>query len=91
MGELNQALGEERYKPVRDIILSMVTCGLYGLYISWTMSEAIVEVEKSKGVAPKFEPVLLFITALFGLFPVLAQLSLNNAWEAGGGGGTPGV
>ena len=84
MQELNAGLGEDRFSPVRDLILMMVTCGIWALYISWKMAESIVELEKLRGVDPKFEPVIIFITAFFGLYPLLAQLSLNNAWEATG-------
>jgi hypothetical protein len=51
----------------------------------WRMSESIVEIEKSRGAQPKFDAPILFVVSLF-LFGVLMQLSLNNAWESGGGG-----
>lgn len=41
-GELNDALGEERFKPVTDIVLSIVTCGLWFLWLEWRLANAVL-------------------------------------------------
>jgi len=87
--EVNGGLGREEFNLVKEILLSIVTCGLWGLYFQWRMAEAIVEVQKTWGVEPKYDAPIMFIL-LFVFGPAttfMMQDSLNNAWENGTPGG----
>ena len=94
--DVNKGLGREEFNALKEIGLSIVTCGVWGIWFQWRLSEAVVEVQKSWGVQPKMDAPILFATNfVMGLGPYFIQDSLNNAWEngtpggAGGGYGAP--
>ncbi|MGM0556342.1 MAG: DUF4234 domain-containing protein [Myxococcota bacterium] len=101
--DINGALGEERFNPFKELVLSVVTCGAWGLWLQWRLSETAVELQRSRGIQPKLEPWMLFLTGLVGLFPFFMQAMLNETWQqagtsvagagaatsGGGGGGAP--
>lgn len=83
VAEINTALGEERFNFMKEIGLSIVTCGLWAYYFLWRLAEATVEVQQKAGVEPAMDAPILFVTNLFGLGPFFFQTGLNNAWENG--------
>ncbi len=91
VGEINAALGEERFNLVKEIGLSIVTCGIWGYYFLWRLSEAVVDVQVAANVEPVMDAFILFVTGLFGIAPFFIQQSLNNAWEHGASSATPHV
>ena len=87
VGEVNNALGEERFNLLKEILLSVVTCGVWGYWFMWRFSEAVVEVQERFSVQPAMDAPILFVTGLLGFGPFFIQTGLNNAWENGGAGG----
>jgi len=90
--EVNKGLGREQFNFVKEIALSVVTCGLYAFYFYWQLSNAVVELQQKWGVQPAHDAPIIFI--LFLVFPpaapFLMQTGLNNAWENGTPGGAGG-
>lgn len=91
VGEVNAALGEERFNMLKEVGLSIVTCGMWGYYFMWRFSEAVVDVQVAANVEPVMDAPILFVTGLFGLSPFFIQQSLNHAWEDGSATATPHV
>jgi hypothetical protein len=81
--ELNAAFDEERYNVPKELVLSVVTCGLWGLYLQWRLAEDTVALQKSRGLSPKLEAWMLFATGFVGLFPFFLQAMLNETWQQG--------
>lgn len=88
--EVNQGLGREEFNFGKEFVLSIVTCGAWGIWFMWRMSEALVELQKAWGVEPEMDPPILFIMNFVYLGPFFMQKSLNNAWENGTPGGAGG-
>ncbi len=85
-GEVNAALGEERFNMMKEIGLGIITCGAWMMWFLWRFCQAVVEVQQKAGVEPAMDAPILFVTNLFYLGPFFIQTGLNNAWENGGGG-----
>lgn len=89
--DVNKGLGREEFNGGKEIGLTLVTCGLWGYYFFWRLSEATAEVQQAWGVQPTMDPPIYFVTFLFGLGPFFIQTGLNNAWENGTPGGAGGM
>lgn len=85
--DVNKGLGREEFNAVKEIALTIVTCGMWGLWFQWRLAEKVVELQKAWGVEPEMEAVMLFIMNFVYLGPFFLQKSLNNAWENGTPGG----
>ncbi len=90
MEELNAGLGREEFAGVKEIVFTVLSCGLWGIWMQWRMCEATVELQKSWGVEPEMDQPILFVTFLVYVGPFFLQKSLNNAWENGTPGGQGG-
>ncbi|MGM0555915.1 MAG: hypothetical protein ACQEVA_06035 [Myxococcota bacterium] len=86
--DVNKGLGREEFNPELEIILSVMTCGLWSLYFQWRLCEATVELQRAWGVEPKVDSTVLYIMVLGGVGPYFFQQSLNHAWEHGTPGGS---
>ena len=63
------------------VLLTIVTCGLYGLYWAFKQGEKIDAAKSSRGVASGNSGILYLILSIFGLAIVawaLMQNELNN-------------
>ena len=89
--DLNRGLSRNEFSVVEELLFTIVTCGVWGLWFAWRMSQATAELQKAWGVAPAMTPPMLFVTFLLGLGPVFVQVGLNNAWENGSPGGATGA
>lgn len=88
--DVNKGLGREEFNAAKELGLSIVTCGLWGYYFIWRLSEATVEIQRSWGVEPAMDAPIIFVTFLFGIGVFFVQTGLNNAWENGTPGGAAG-
>ena len=88
--DVNKGLGREEFNAVKEIGLSIVTCGMWALWFQWRMANAVVEVQKAWGVEPEMEATILFVLNFVYVGPLFIQKSLNNAWENGTPGGAGG-
>lgn len=86
--EVNKGLGEERFNFIKEIALSILTCGIWGIWFQWRFAEAVCELQSKWGVKPEMDAPIMFILALFGLGPLFFQMGLNKAWEQGSAGGS---
>lgn len=83
MGDLNKGLGEERFVFMKELGLTIITCGLWGYWLWWRVANSTVEVQEKWGVQPVMDPIILIVTMIIGVGPFFLQQSLNNAWENG--------
>ncbi len=81
--EINQASGVMQFNMVKELLLTMVTCGMWGIWFQWRFAEAVVNLQKSWGVKPQMEAPVLFIMAFVSLMPFFVQQGLNDAWQHG--------
>ena len=85
--DVNKGLGREEFNFLKEIGLTFITCGLWGLWFQWRFCEACVELQKAWGVEPVMDAPILLVLNLVGIGPIFIQQSLNNAWENGTPGG----
>lgn len=90
VGDINKGLGREEFNFVKEILLSIVTCGLWGIWFQWRLCHAVAEVQQAWGVEPEMDGPILFVLNFVGIGPLFIQKSLNNAWENGTPGGAGG-
>ncbi len=88
--DINKGLGREEFNAMKEIGLTIVTCGMWGLWFQWRLCNAVVELQKAWGVEPEMEPTILFVLNFVYVGPLFMQKSLNNAWENGTPGGAGG-
>lgn len=81
--EINQASGFEQFNMVKELLLTFVTCGLWGLWFQWRFAEAVVNVQRNWGVKPQMEAPILFLMAFVSLMPFFVQQGLNDVWQHG--------
>ena len=88
--DVNKGLGREEYNAMKEIGLSIITCGAWGMWFMWRFCNSVVEVQQKWGVQPAMDAPILFVLAIFGIGPFFIQTGLNNAWENGTPGGAAG-
>lgn len=81
--EINQASGVLQFNMMKEILLSIVTCGFWAFWFYWRYAEAVVQLQKDWGVKPQMEAPILFLMAFFSIMPFFVQQSLNAVWEHG--------
>jgi len=72
-GEINTFLGYERLSVIKLMLLSSVTCGIYGLYFSFVECRKILAEVQAKAGQPEDTPFLCG--------PMQIQGTLNKVWE----------
>ncbi|QDG49876.1 hypothetical protein FIV42_03705 [Persicimonas caeni] len=85
--DINRGLGLEEFDGRRELLLTVLTCGVWGLWYWWRLCEALVQVQRAWGVPPVMRSPVMFYTLFVGMGPSAAQWALNNAWENGTPGG----
>jgi hypothetical protein len=71
--EVNAFLGENRLSAIKVMLLTAVTCGLYGLYFQFVEAKNVLrEVQKKAGQREKVP---------FVVGPMQFQGTLNKVWE----------
>lgn len=81
--EINQASGVQQFNMVKEILLTIVTCGLWGLWFQWRFAEAVVKLQRDWGVKPAMDAPILFLMAFISLMPFFVQQGLNDTWQHG--------
>lgn len=83
--ELREATGDESLNPVTDLLLSLVTCGLWSIYTDYRNAQITYELLSRCGVQRENKAILVLILDLVGLYvisPYLIQEELNAASRA---------
>lgn len=69
---------KQRSIPV-SIILSIVTCGIYGIYWAYKMGEKVDAAKQQRGIPSSNSGILYLILQLFGLAVIGMALMQNEA------------
>jgi len=79
MKALNYLLGEEKFKFLVWLLLTLITCGLYHIYYEYVMGQSIVETQKRKDRFTSNElPVVCLVLSIFGLSIVADAIQQNE-------------
>jgi uncharacterized protein DUF4234 len=83
--EIKQELGREDLNPTLDVLLCVVTFGLWGVYLAYRMPRDIADVQRRRGASVSDLSIVSLILAVTGFWFVsvaLCQHELNLAWRA---------
>ena len=96
--EVNRYTGRQEQSPIADVLLTILTCGLWDLYWDYKIGKRMAEMTAVAGLPVTDNAVLYLILDLVGvgiINVVMQQETLNRIWSAvppyhrGGGGGYP--
>ncbi|MBI2900002.1 MAG: DUF4234 domain-containing protein [Planctomycetes bacterium] len=82
-GDINRHSGRERVNPVLDLVLVLVTCGLWWLAVCYRYARAVYEMEVEEGCPTQDQSgICLLVGFLLGVFALLiVQDQLNKHWR----------
>ncbi|MBI2895509.1 MAG: DUF4234 domain-containing protein [Deltaproteobacteria bacterium] len=83
--ELEQHLGRDDVNPGLDVLFTVLTVGLWGIYLMYRYPQLLIEAQRKAGLAPHDVSVVSVILAALGLpyvSMVLIQIELNKVWSA---------
>jgi hypothetical protein len=89
-GEINRHSGEEKLNPAMDLLLAIVTCGLWTIYMCYKYPRALYEMEVAEGQQATDNSVICLVLGLVGLGFVpflILQHEMNEHWKKHMGGG----
>ena len=87
VSEIKAETRREDLNPTLDVLLTIVTFGLWGVYLAYRLPQDIVQVQRRRGAAVSDVSVVSLILAITGFWFVsiaLCQHELNAAWRANG-------
>ena len=95
--ELKNATGREDINPTTDLLLSLLCCGFWGIYVQFRNAQVVHEVFQARGVHHEdkstFILLMHLLTAVNGLTSFIAMMmlqdELNKLADLLGGGGGP--
>ena len=73
--------------PILDFLIAVVTCGIYGIFVDYRISKAIVELQQDAALPINDTAVLVVLLDIFGLSVITSaihQNELNKLWSSGG-------
>lgn len=82
--EIKAALNREDIKPEMELVLNILTCSLYSIWLSYKYPKLMLEMEKRVKVPPKDISTVSLILTLVSFGPIAAyliQTDLNRIWE----------
>ena len=88
--EINRHIGKEELRPGVDLALTLVTCGLWGIYTMYKYPTLLRELTEEEGGTPVdvvLPCVLLMagtfcvLPALYFVAPLILQDELNKHWR----------
>ena len=83
--ELKNELGREDLNPTLDVLLTIVTFGLWGIYLAYRLPGDIAKVQRRRGATASDLSLVSLVLAITGFWFVslaLCQHELNLAWRA---------
>lgn len=83
--EIKAALNREDINPKMELILNIVTCSLFSIWLSYKYPKLMLEMEQRVKVPPKDISVLSTVLTLISFGPIAAyliQTDLNRIWES---------
>jgi hypothetical protein len=88
-GDINRHSGQQKLNPGLDVVLCLVTCGIWFWVVAYKYSKAIYEMEVEEGVpGANDQSAMCLILAIFvGIaVPLILQGELNKHWQLHRGG-----
>lgn len=82
--EVKAALNREDINPTMELVLNIITCSLFSIWLSYKYPKLMVEMEKRVNVPPKDISVMSTVLTLVSFGPIAAyliQTDLNRIWE----------
>ncbi len=82
--EIKAALGRENINPTMELVLNILTCSLYSIWLSYKYPKLMVEMEERVNLPPKDISVMSMVLTLVSFGPIAAYLiqkDLNRIWE----------
>lgn len=83
--EIKQELGREDLNAALDVLLCLVTFGLWGVYLAYRLPRDIAEVQRRRGATVTDLSLVSLLVAVTGFWFVsvaLCQHELNAAWRS---------
>jgi hypothetical protein len=82
--EIGEFTGDNTINPTLEVVLSVITCGVYGIYWCYKYSKIIYEMQMNTGVQyPNDVSLPALILPIFGLTSVallIMQTEINKVW-----------
>jgi hypothetical protein len=82
--DIKRATGHQDINPQIEIVLNILTCGFYTIYLSYKYPKLILEMQQKAGVVRNDTSLLSLLLSLFSLGPIacyVIQSDLNRIWE----------
>jgi hypothetical protein len=82
--EIKRALGRSDINPPLELVLNLLTCSLFSIYLSYKYPKMVLEMQEKAHVAPNDTSLLSVLLSLFSLGPIacyIIQTDLNRVWE----------
>jgi Na+(H+)/acetate symporter ActP len=82
---INWYIGEEEVNPTLDVVLSILLCGVWQVYLSYRYPKLILKMQEQAGVEKNDISVVSLVLGILGLWIVsaaLIQLELNKVWRS---------
>ena len=96
--ELANALGRDDLSPGKDLLITILTCGMWSIYVLNRNAEVVAEGKRRYGVNAESKGTIILILTFIAVFngitalvgPVILQEELNALWKLmRASGGTP--
>lgn len=82
--DLRRALAQDEPRPGLDLLLSVITCGVWWIYLLYRYPSLILELKRRAGLTGGDLPVISLILGILSLGLVslaLMQSELNHLWQ----------
>lgn len=82
--DIKRATGRWDINPQMELLLDILTCGAYSLYLSYKYPKLILEMQAKAGVTRNDTSLLSLLLSLFSLGPIACyfiQADLNKIWD----------
>lgn len=86
--ELKAASGDQDINPVKDLLIGIVTCGIWSTIAFWyKYPKVLVDLQRRVGLPPNdFSTTTLLLGIFFAPVAIyIIQSELNKTWDAAGG------
>ncbi|MBD0372809.1 MAG: DUF4234 domain-containing protein [Pyrinomonadaceae bacterium] len=82
--DIKRATGRQDIYPQIEVLLNILTCGLYTIYLSYKYPKLILEMQEKAHVIRNDTSLMSVLLSLFSLGPIacyVIQKDLNRIWE----------
>jgi hypothetical protein len=82
--DIKRATGRTDINPPLELVLNLLTCSLFSIYLSYKYPKLILEMQEKARVVRNDTSLLSVLLSLFSLGPIachIIQTDLNRIWE----------